>query len=252
LTASVTPALSAEASNYARLAFKSPAITDARPIVIIPAVATVFFCSVHSPPITQRFVSWRCAARRHPLRANTSAASRAAHGSIVCVCARSTRGSARPLAASPFLQSGRNKPALQSRKNGAAAARPPSSFGLFTFERSLPPPARGHAVCSGSCLAAAPAGRANVAPAPSENLKGMTLLLLPATRPRDGAGGAAPAPAPPHSGSLFPANWLYFLMEVDSHVQCIRYRKADLSSPATGRRFLRAAPRQGHTRVATP
>ena len=65
-----------------------------------------FICSVHSPPITQLLVAWRCAARRRPLRANTSAASHASHRSFVCASARSTRGSTRPLAASPLLQSG--------------------------------------------------------------------------------------------------------------------------------------------------
>lgn len=100
---------------------------------------------------------------------------------FVYVSARSTRGSARPLAASPFLQSGLASPALQSRKNSAAAARPPSSFGSFAHSRSLPPPARGHAVCSGSFLAAAPAGRANVAPARrGQNHKGRVITFAAA------------------------------------------------------------------------
>jgi hypothetical protein len=147
-------------------------------------VPTVFFCSVHSPPITQVLVAWRCVARRRPLRAVTSAASRAACISFVCASARSTRGSARPLAASLFLQSGLNKPARPIRKNSAAAARPPSSFGSFAHSRSLPPPMRGHAVCSGR-LSRCPTFRSGKrrARAPG-NRKGMSLLLLPAARPR--------------------------------------------------------------------
>lgn len=144
-----------------------------------------FFCSVHSPPITRVLVAWRCVARRRPLRAVTSAASRAAHRSFAYAGARSTRGSARPLAASPFLQSGLNKQARPIRKNGAAAARPPSSFGSGARSRSLPPPMRGHAVCSG-CLSRRRAFRSGKrrARAPG-NRKGMTLLLLPAARSRE-------------------------------------------------------------------
>ena len=129
-------------------------------------------------------VAWRCAARRRRLRANTSAASRAAHRSFVCACARSTGGSARRLAASLFLQSGAVKPARPIRKNSAAASRPPSSFGSFASVCTFPPPMRGHAVCSGpSCRGCTCSAGKRRARAPG-NHKGMTLLLLPAARPR--------------------------------------------------------------------
>ena len=149
-------------------------------------------CSVHSPPFTRALVAWRCVARRRPLRAVTSAASRAACISFVCASARSTGGSARPLAASPFLQSGLNKPALQIRKNGAAAARPPSSFGSFASACTFPPPMRGHAVCSGRlsrCRTFRSGKRRARAPG---NRKRMSLLLLPAARPRELATTAPP------------------------------------------------------------
>ena len=144
-----------------------------------------FFCSVHSPPITQERVAWRCFARRRPLRAITSAASRAACINFVRAAARSTGGGAAAPGASLFLQGGWNKPARPSRKNSAAPPRPPSSFGSFAHSRSLPPPMRGHAVCSGRlfrCRTFRSGKRRARAPG---NVKGMTLLLLPAAQPRE-------------------------------------------------------------------
>lgn len=103
----------------------------------------LFICSVHSAPITQMLASWRRSSRLRDPRANTPATLRASLGSRTSVCARSTGGSTRRPAASPFLQSGFHCPARPSRKNSAAASRPPASFGSVTYIRTLPPPARG-------------------------------------------------------------------------------------------------------------
>ena len=56
--------------------------------------------------------------------------------------------------ASPFLQGGVTKPALQGRKNGAATPRPPAPVGSFIASLSFPPPMRRHAACSGCLLSA--------------------------------------------------------------------------------------------------
>ncbi len=76
-----------------------------------------FFLFRPGRAVAQLLVSWRCVARRQPLRANTSAASRAARQGFVCACARSTRGSARPHAGVTVFAIGLMYPALQPRKN---------------------------------------------------------------------------------------------------------------------------------------
>ena len=132
-----SPASSSPASDrwqveYARIAFKSRAITNGRPTIPFLATAHAFHMFRPQPAhhAHARSIGRPSQLARSPQR------------STVC----GVRG---PLVASPFLQSGAVRPARPSRKNGAATSRPPAPVGSFAGSRSFPPPARCHVGCSG-------------------------------------------------------------------------------------------------------
>jgi hypothetical protein len=163
-----------------------------------------FFCSVHSPPITRLLVSWRCVARRRPLRANTSAASRAARHRSVCACARSTRGSARPHAGVTVFAIGLPNPALQTRKNARhqLPALPRRSVQALVHVRF--PRTRAVTPFAAGLLTRprAQRGQTSRPRAGGKTTKEGALLLLPATRPRElvaSPRGSSRRPAPCHA-----------------------------------------------------
>jgi hypothetical protein len=111
------------------LTMPSPALLARRSFDVIRSL--VFVVSAHGPPITLQPLS----VVRSPHLAGPR---------------RIPRGVDRgPLAASLFLQTDRDNPALQRRKNSAATSHPPIACGFTRRTRTFPPPMRRHAACSG-------------------------------------------------------------------------------------------------------